>query len=340
MGKREKTVTSQRSLGLLLVMGVIFASRGMVVFPQHQAHPLVTLFDIFALIFTGMFLAILTIRKYSKKFVFLLGLAWFLPLFPWLWYLIFFPYFIMMLRDFGVELLFPLIVFTSMYASLILWRLLKTTIKTSNYSVYFEKVKFHPEIVVALIIVTLIILAIPLPRLSYNSIYYNYEGEQEVIDHYLQLEISQYFIELDAFLHDTCTGWASFDLVPNFIGSTERRLYTNSILDSKYRAKFWMEIGGTIKDTLLGQEIVQEADVHDYRYGYWNNSYQDLNTVDLTYFYNRSWGGESIYLIREFIRWDNMVGTDMRFHQFVAFYPLNNTIITVFSGYQIACYDW
>lgn len=339
MDNGEKIWVSKRSPVLIMVMGVIFVSRGFIVFPRHQAHPFVTIFDILALFFTGLFLAILTIRKYSKISIFLLGLSWFLNFFPWLWYLIFFPFFLIYLGLFGVELLFPLIVITSLFTWLFIWKKLKKANRTYYYSVYLEKFKLQPETFVALIIVILIILAIPLPRLSYNSIIYNYEGEQDVLDHYLQLEFNQYFPEIDSFLIDTCTGWPSFDLVPNFIGSTGRISYANSVLSSKYKVNVWMEIAATTNDTLLGQEIFQEADDIDYLFGFWNNSFQDLTSADLTYFNNMSWGGETIHIIREFIRWDNMVGTDMRFHQFVAFFPLNNSIITILSGYQIACYD-
>jgi hypothetical protein len=215
----------------------------------------------------------------------------------------------------------------------------KNVLKTNYYSVHLEKFKLQPETLVALVIVTLIVLALPLPRLSYNSISYNYEGDQEGINKYLQLEINQYFPELEAFLSGTCTGWASFDLIPNYIGSTERKLYTNSILSSKYKTKFWMEISATTNATLLGQEIIQEANNHEYKFGFWNNSFQDLYLVDTTFFRNLSWVGKPIYVIREFIRWDNMVGTDMRFQQFVAFFPVNNSIITILSGYEIGCYD-
>ncbi|MFX1548233.1 MAG: hypothetical protein ACFFCU_18650 [Promethearchaeota archaeon] len=339
MEKEEKKGSSKRSPILVLIMGVIFAYRGLVIFPLYHVHLLVTIFDICALILTGIFLAILTIRKYSKIIILFLGLVWFLPLFPWVWYLISIWYFFHMLRFFGVELLFPLIVFTSLIVSLILWKLMKNMFKTHYYSVYLKRFKLQPETLVALVIVTLIVLATPLPRLSYNSISYNYEGDQEVINNYLQLEINQYFPELEAFLSDTCTGWASFDLVPNYIGATERNIYTNSILSSKYKAKFWMKISATTNDTLLGQEIIQEADNREYRFGFWNNSFQDLYLNDMTFFSNLSQVGGPIYVIREFIRWDNMVGTDMRFQQFVAFFPVNNSIITILSGYEIGCYD-
>lgn len=343
MEREERANSSKRSPILVIVMGVLFAARGAMIFPPHHAHPLVTIFDICALIFSGIFLAILTIRKYPKIVIIFLGLVWFLPLFPWLYYLIgsfiLIGFFFYMLTVFGVELLFPLLVFTSLIISLILWRLVKKSLKVDYYIMYLEKFRLQPETFVALVIVICIVLALPFPRLLYNSISYTYEGDQEVLTSYLQLEINQYFPELEAFTHGTCTGWASFDLVPNYIGSTERRLYADSIRSSPYKAQFWMEIVATTNNSLLGQEIIQEADNYYYKFGVWNNSVQALYSADMTFFQDISWVGEPIYVIREYVRWDNMVGSDMRFHQFVAFFPANLSVITILSGYSVSCYD-
>jgi hypothetical protein len=341
MKEGEESASAKRSTILIMIMGVIFALRGGMIFPPYHAHPTVTIFDIGTLILSGIFLAILTIRGYSKKYILLVGLLWFLPLFPWVWYLISIWYFFQMLRSFGVELLFPLIVFTSWIASLIIWEQLKKKFKPSHFSIYLEKFKLQPETVVALIIVILIILALPLPRLSYNSITYDYSGDEDVINTYLQLEFQEYFPGVEALVRDTCTGWPSFDLVPNYIGATEREVYSNTILSSNYKAKFQMEIHATTTDILEGQEIIHEVASSDYRFGAWNNSFQDfsLYSVNMTFFTNATWQGEQIYIIREYIQWDNMVGTDMQFHQFVTFYPGNNSLITILSGYEILCYD-
>ncbi|UCG04367.1 MAG: hypothetical protein JSW11_10340 [Candidatus Heimdallarchaeota archaeon] len=339
MEEGEEIVSAKRSTILIMIMGVIFALRGGMIFPPYHAHPAVTIFDIGALILTGIFLTVLTIRNYSKKSILLVGLLWFLPLFRWVWYFVSIWYFFQMLPFFGVELLFPMIVFSSWIGPLIIWEPLKKKLKPSHYSIYVEKFKLQPEIIVALLIVILIILALPLPRLSYNSISYDYRGDGDVINAYLQLEFQEYFPEIKGLVRDTCTGWASFDLVPNYMGVTEREVYTNAILSSNYRAKFQMGIHATTTVILRGQEIIHEVDSSDYRYGAWNNSFHDLYLVDMTFFTNATWQGEQIYIIKENIEWDNMVGTDMLFHQFVAFYPGNNSLITILSGYEIECYD-
>ncbi|MHA1976908.1 MAG: hypothetical protein ACW98F_18795 [Candidatus Hodarchaeales archaeon] len=334
--KEEKMEPLRPSILLLIIMGIIFAVRGITIFPRHGVHPLLTVLDICGLIFTGIFLAMLRIRNYSKKIVVLLGLTWFLPLlYPWVWYFIVFPSIFFVIGDYGGELIFPLIIYASLVVSLKIWKQFETSITTSNYAVYLKKVKVQPETFIALIIVVLLIFAIPLPRLFHNTINYDYTGDQEAINEYLQLEINRYFPELDAFRCESCSGWDAF--IPNYIGSTERQMYITAVLDTILRAKYWMRITATTMNSVLGQEIAQEAVGNEYHLGYWNNSVHNLDSEDMTFFTNKSWEGELIYLIKEYIRWETtFFGNVMRFHQYVVFFAGNNSIITIFAGSSIA----
>lgn len=73
-----------------------------------------------------------------------------------------------------------------------------------------------------IVLLSLTGLSIGTPRSSYNSININYEGPQEIIERYLDLEISEYFGGIEALGNDSCSGFNAFKVSPNYLGSTER----------------------------------------------------------------------------------------------------------------------
>ncbi len=201
-------------------------------------------------------------------------------------------------------------------------------------------IKVNPAIIFTSCFTFLIIFAFFTPRLMNNSIQYKYEGPQEVIDSYLDLEIKTYFSGIQGIIIDTCSGFESFQLAPNFLGSSERSSYVNSILTSDYKAKTSIRIYAFEKNGLSGTEILQLVKYEfRYEYGYWNNSLHVLEDEPMTQIAELSWEEEMVYLVKEEVSMDNTIGSDMRFYQIIAYLPVNNSILTIFSGHRVVCYD-
>ncbi|MFX1284107.1 MAG: hypothetical protein ACFFB5_10650 [Promethearchaeota archaeon] len=201
-------------------------------------------------------------------------------------------------------------------------------------------IRINPEIIFTGCFTFLIIFAFLTPRLMNNSIQYKYEGPQEVIDSYLDLEISKYFTGIQGIIIDTCSGFGSFQLAPNFLGASERISYINSILSSDYKAETSIKITAYKKNGLSGDEILQLVQYEfQYEYGYWNNSLHVLEDEHMGLITELSWVEDRIYLVQESVSMDNTVGSDMQFFQIIAYLPVNNSILTILVGHTVGCYD-
>ncbi|MHA1330172.1 MAG: hypothetical protein ACTSR2_03750, partial [Candidatus Hodarchaeales archaeon] len=196
-----------------------------------------------------------------------------------------------------------------------------------------------PEGIFIVILLLLIGLSVVTPRLMYNTIDFNYEGSQEIIDQYLELEIAEYFVGIDALENDSCSGFNSFRIAPNYLGSTERSMLHEIILTSKYKAKTSITYIATEYSQLSKETILTAAGyLFYYEYGYWNNTFHHIEDNLAVQFPNLSWVADSIYLVKETGRMDNTVGSDMLFSQLIVFLP-ELSIIVILSGHQVACYD-
>ncbi|MFW9780633.1 MAG: hypothetical protein ACFFE8_17455, partial [Candidatus Heimdallarchaeota archaeon] len=230
--------------------------RGLQVFLPVPAFPLITLWDLVALLMAGFYLALLKVQQYSNRIIVLNFISWFVLILPSLVYLPFIafaPWYILFwLGDSFWYIFIPLVSFLIS----LFWldrRRGKDNIKAIHSRFPATLQKIAPEEYLGLVVICFIMLAFFSPRLvtngTSNNIDYQYEGPQDIITSYLKLEFNSYFPEIPGIVVSTCTGFAAFKLAPNYLGATERALYEQEILTSQFKAKTNVEI--TVNTTFL-----------------------------------------------------------------------------------------
>jgi hypothetical protein len=323
--------------------------RGIQVFSPAPAFALVTIWDLVALLLAGIYLALLKVEQYKTTIILLNFISWFVLVLP---SLIFLPFAVFAPTYTGdsIWFVFILLVFFLISVNWLEQRKGKDKIKAIHLRLPPFLRRIAPEVYLGLLTICFIVLAFFTPRLMINgmtnSITYQYDGPQDIVTSYLQLEFNSYFPEIPGIVVSTCTGFAAFDLAPNYLGTTERTLYEHEILSSAFKARTNMEITTYTTVSFNASADISEFYFNRYEYAYsslWKNGLYFLDSLHYdwmtTNLGNLTLVGEQVNVVMEYVRMDNTVGSDMHFWQYVAFLASNETILIILSGHRVSCYD-
>ncbi|MFW9854262.1 MAG: hypothetical protein ACFFFG_04350 [Candidatus Thorarchaeota archaeon] len=187
------------------------------------------------------------------------------------------------------------------------------------------------DVILVMSLITLVGLSLLAPRLLYNSIQYRYDSSPEIIEFYQNLEISDYFGDVPAFANDSWRGMG-----PNYLGFTERALLVQKILTSDYKISTEIIYSLSIPFWFSHETILDFAGPSFYyNYLYWNHSLIFLEDTLSTRLGTFTQPGENIHVIRETIYLKRPFMT-ISFNQVIAFFPNNNSISLILSGYRIS----